>query len=436
MASNEAQNARYVAGRTSLVLILVLGGANFLNFMERIIFSVLLEPIKLEMDFSDTEMGFLGGFAFALVFGICGLLMGFLSDRMNRGTLLAGAVGFWSLATMLCGAAAGFGTLVIARSMVGLGVAATSPAEQSLIGDRFEPSRQPMAISIVAGMGAIGSIVGIFMGSWVLGRHGWREAFLLVGIVGILFSPVVYFCVKDERKNVRRPIREEIGIWKSAVSKCFGRPDIMCTVLSIPLLFILTSVSTWLPAYFQRAFDLTATQAGNRVGSTLGIGLVVGTFLGGWAVSVLSRKSGSMDWNFWWPSLAAVVATPFLVAFYLVSDLQFASVLLFLGFLVVGTSLGTSYACVVVVSDSGDRGTMISLVVLAVAMFTYGFGPLLVGGTSDLMTWLGIDDVNGDSLRIALMVPLVFPVIGAYGLWKAHGHWKVRQELVADVADT
>lgn len=427
--------AGHVAGRASVVLILVLGGANFLNFMERIIFSVVLESIKVEMDLSDTEMGLLGGFAFALVFGICGLVMGFLTDRVNRSALLSGAVAFWSLATMLCGAAAGFGTLVLARSMVGLGVAATSPSEQSLIGDKFEPSRQPLAISVVAGMGAIGSIVGIFVGSWALGRHGWREAFFIVGFIGVLFSPVVLYFVKDHRKNVRRPFREELSIWKAAVSKCIGRPDIMYTVISIPPLFILTSVSTWLPAYFQRAFDMTAAEAGNRVGATLGVGLVIGTFFGGWAVSALSRRAGTMNWNFWWPSLAAIASTPFLVAFYLVPDLGVASVLLFLGFFIVGTSIGTSYACLVVVSDAEDRGTMISLVVLAVAMFTHGLGPLVVGGVSDLMILMGMNEANGDSLRVALLLPLVFPVIGAATLWKAYTHWSVRNPIGIKSAD-
>src|SRR5258708_9239236 len=160
VAARAAPSARryYVLGILTVVYAL--------NFLDRTIFNVLIEPIKKEFTLSDTAMGLLAGFGFVLFYSLLGIPIARLADRLNRRNIVAIAFAFWSAMTFLCGMAQTVATLTLARIGVGIGESAGSPASQSIVPDLFTKNQRPRALGIYA----ISTYLGIFLGSF-LGRH-------------------------------------------------------------------------------------------------------------------------------------------------------------------------------------------------------------------------------------------------------------------------
>ena len=153
------------------------------NFVDRTILSILLEPIKLELTLTDTQLGFLGGLAFAVFYTFLGIPIAMLADRKSRVKILAIAMVVWSLMTALCGRATDFMSLLLARIGVGAGEAGASPPSHSLISDYFPVEARATALSIYALGIPIGSMIGNFVGGWGAEALGWRNTFYLVGLL-------------------------------------------------------------------------------------------------------------------------------------------------------------------------------------------------------------------------------------------------------------
>ena len=136
-----------------------------LNFLDRTIFNVLIEPIKKEFTLSDTTMGLLAGFGFVLFYSLLGIPIARVADRLNRRNIVAVAFAFWSAMTFLCGMATSVTALALARIGVGIGESAGTPASQSLVADLFSKNERPRALGIYA----IGTYLGVFMGYFIGG---------------------------------------------------------------------------------------------------------------------------------------------------------------------------------------------------------------------------------------------------------------------------
>jgi MFS transporter, Spinster family, sphingosine-1-phosphate transporter len=397
--------------------LLVLGGVNLLNFMERVLFSVLLEPIKQDLALSDTQMGVLGGVAFALLYGVFGLLMGRLADTGPRVRILACVAGLWSLATAFCGLAQNFVQMFIGRSVVGIGVAGCTPCANSLIGDYFAPERRPLALSLFACAGTIGTLIGLVGGGLLLQSFDWRTVFLLMALPGLLFAPVVWLCLKEPQRGrfEKAPVVQRA--WLPSIRMLLARRTVRHLLLAIPFLMMTVGVATWIPAYMQRAHALSPADVGIYGGGSLGLGVVLGTIAGGVIVGALRRRDRL--WEFWWSALAAGMSVPIFAVFYLAPSTGLAYAALFLAFFVAGTGFGPSMACILAVGESSVRGTLIALIVLTTSLVAYGAGPLLVGVVSDVLIANGFDEASGQSLRVALLGALLFPAISAVLFWTA-----------------
>ena len=159
-----------------------------LRFVDLQILAVLLEPIRREFDFSDTQLALLGGLAFALFYGGLGLPVAWLADRFSRRNIIAAAVSLWSLMTTLCGSAGSFAGLFLARMGVGIGEAGAYPPSTSLLADYFRPKERAMACAVLASAIPVGVFVGFLVGGLVAEYWGWRRAFQVVGIPGVLLE--------------------------------------------------------------------------------------------------------------------------------------------------------------------------------------------------------------------------------------------------------
>ena len=167
------------------------------NFIDRQILSILLESIKTDLDLSDTSLGFLTGFAFALFYATLGIPIAKYADKGNRRNLIALSLGIWSFMTALSGLAQNFFHLLFARIGVGVGEAGCSPPAHSMIADYFPANKRSTALGIYSLGIPFGIMFGLFAGGWINEVFGWRLAFFVVGIPGILLAFIFRFTVKE-----------------------------------------------------------------------------------------------------------------------------------------------------------------------------------------------------------------------------------------------
>ncbi|MBT5602472.1 MAG: MFS transporter, partial [Gammaproteobacteria bacterium] len=172
------------------------------NFVDRSILAILLEPIKHDLALSDSELGLLGGLAFALFYATLGIPIAALADRWSRVKVLAISMMIWSVMTALCGMASSFLTLLMTRIGVGIGEAGASPPSHSLISDYFPIESRATALSIYALGIPFGSMVGNFVGGWGAEELGWRMTFYLVGVPGVLIAMLILGTLKEPPRGL------------------------------------------------------------------------------------------------------------------------------------------------------------------------------------------------------------------------------------------
>src|SRR3954467_8855124 len=172
-----------------------------LNFLDRTIFNVLIEPIKKEFQLSDTMMGLLAGFGFALFYSLLGIPIARVADRLNRRNIVAVAFAFWGAMTFLCGMATSVTSLALARIGVGIGESAGTPASQSLVADLFNKNERPRALGIYAIGTYLGVFMGYFIGGWVNQHYGWRMAFFAAGLPGIALAAVLWLTISEPKRG-------------------------------------------------------------------------------------------------------------------------------------------------------------------------------------------------------------------------------------------
>ncbi|MFT5562379.1 MAG: MFS family permease, partial [Litorivivens sp.] len=180
------------------------------NFIDRQIFSILIEPIRADIDLSDTQLGLLGGIAFAIFYTFAGIPIARWADVGVRKNIVAMALVIWSMMTMFTGTAKGFSGLLLARIGVGIGEAGCSPPIHSMISDYFPPEKRATALSIYSLGIPIGGAIGTLAGGWIGAEYGWRNAFYLVGIPGVILSVVVYFTMREPPRGFSDPIPEAL----------------------------------------------------------------------------------------------------------------------------------------------------------------------------------------------------------------------------------
>ena len=262
------------------------------NFIDRQILAILLPAIKAEFGVSDSVLGFLAGTAFAIFYATLGLPIALLADRWNRRNLIALSLIVWSGMTALSGFASSIFQLTLARIGVGVGEAGCSPAAHSMIADYYPPERRSSAMGIFSLGISAGIMIAYLAGGWVAQNIGWREAFLIVGIPGVILAVVL-------RLTVVEPVR---GMSESRVDRG-DRPSLMQVVrfLLQRRSFVHISIGSGLgsfggyavlsffPSFLTRSHSLTLAQAGLYLGLVLGIAGGLGYAGGGAAADRLGR---------------------------------------------------------------------------------------------------------------------------------------------------
>lgn len=383
------------------------------NFIDRQILSILLQPIKADLALSDTAMGFLTGFAFAIFYATLGIPIAMLADRWNRRSIISISLGLWSLMTALSGFAQNFLHLALARIGVGIGEAGGSPPAYSLISDYFRAEQRATALAIYSMGLPFGILLGFLIGGWINDLFSWRAAFFVVGLPGLLFAFLLRFTVREPLRQGATAAAPALGqvirfIWSQGTLRhvCLG------TML---IAFANYGFLTWTPAFLIRSHGLSVSSVGTAMALIVGSCGALGMLLAGWGADRLSRSD--WRWMAWLPALAVLSYGPGLIAMLAAGPLWlvylFMTVPAAMGMLYLGPALALMQTLVA----PRMRAVSGAFFLFLVNLIGMGLGPQTVGFLSDHFA----PEYGNDSLRPALMI------VGLASIWSAvHFWWAAR----------
>lgn len=365
--------------RAALLSLGMLMLVNVMSQLDRQIMSVLVEPIRKDFGFTDTEVGIVVGLAFAVFYTIAGLPLGRLADVTSRKHVVISVLSFWSLATAACGLARGFWTLFAARVCVGIGEAGSSPAAQSILAETFPAARIGRALSTYQMAIPVGIFVGVAGGGWLADAFPWRQVFMIVGLPGVAVAGLAFFVLREPARGPKEavpPVREVLGT-------LIGMPSLRQLMLASSIqTMTLAATASFNFAFMLRVHDLTSSQAGLLIGAMTMIAGGCGTYMGGAIGDRLARRDPR--WRIGCLGLGAVVSVPFTVIAYLVDDLTLTIALLTIGMLGSYMYAGATHACAQSLVGSRMRAMTAASMLFAMNLFGYGGGPVVAGVMSDL----------------------------------------------------
>ncbi|OGT70526.1 MAG: hypothetical protein A3I78_02865 [Gammaproteobacteria bacterium RIFCSPLOWO2_02_FULL_56_15] len=421
---------RYSPGYCNYVLGVLCLGYVF-NSMDRSVLGVLLESIKEQFNASDTALGLLGGISFALFYAVMGIPLAALADRFNRRNLLAICISAWSLMTALCGAATSFLILLLARIGTAVGESGGSPPSHSLIADYFPVSRRATALSVYALAIPIGGALGIFLGGWFNEFYGWRMAFFLVGLPGILVGLLVRYTVQEPPRGHADQASADMAAAKApqlleALKFLWSRKSFRhLTMAAGTHSFVWYSGSNWNAAFFMRSHDLGSGETGTYLSIFQFIG-IIGTFLGGYLSDRISTRRNDRRWYLWVPGIACLVMVPLQWVAYLSPNLSLVMALFAVLMILASLFFGPSFAMTQALATLRTRAVAISILLFMQTLIGMGLGPLFVGMISDALE----STAGDDSLSFAMAI------VGFFNVWAALHYFLGARVLRQDLAAT
>ncbi len=414
-----------------------------LNFVDRQILTILIQPIKLEFGFSDTQMGLLGGLAFAVLYSTLGIPIARWADRGNRVNIIAVSLFVWSLFTVVTGMARSFTQLLFARMAVGIGEAGCSPPAYSLISDYFEPKRRATALSIYS-MGIYGGVfVGFLVGGQVAQHYGWRAAFYVVGLPGVLLAIVLKMTLREPPRGFSEasrvvleppPVKEVLAtLWRKSSFRHLS----MAAALHA---FVGYGVGGFNSAFLMRSHGMTVGEAGNALALITAAGGFGGTFLGGWLADRYSNRNGDQRWQLWVPGISTLINVPFALLVYTLPA-KYAVLALMIPTIAIGAMyLGPTFAITQSLVGIRERALAGALLLFVINLIGLGLGPLLTGVFSDVFkAHLAGDGMNeaaavAEGLRWSLCVMVCVNVWSAFHYMRSASALREDQQTAAAAA--
>lgn len=352
---------------------------NVMSQLDRQIMSVLVEPIRKEFAFTDTEVGVVVGLAFAVFYTLAGLPLGRLADVANRKRIVVSVLTFWSLATAACGLARGFWSLFAARVCVGIGEAGSAPAAQSILAETFPPARIGRALSTYQMAIPIGIFIGVAGGGWLADVFDWRQVFMIVGLPGVAIAAVAFFLLREPERGPR----EEVPPVRDVLGELMAMPTIRQLMLASSIhTMTLAATASFNFAFMLRVHELSSSQAGVLIGAMTMLAGGIGTYMGGAIGDRLALRDPR--WRIGCLGVGAVASVPFTVVAYLIDDLMLTIVLLTVGMLGSYMYAGATHACSQSLVGPRMRAMTAASMLFAMNLFGYGGGPVVAGVMSDL----------------------------------------------------
>ena len=353
------------------------------NGVDRSIMWVLLEPIKTDLHLTDSQLGWLSGFAFGVFYALAGVPIGLLADRYERRRIIAAAVAVWSLLTAVCGVAAGFWQLFGARVAVGAAEAGAPPASISFISDLYSERSQTAAIAAYMSASSLALVLTYAAGGWVGSHLGWRAGFLAAGLPGLLLAVLVWL-------TLREPMRRSVsGIavvsppprLRTTLRCLWSSPSIRWMLLGVTISSIPSvGVSTFLASFLIRSYHLSLAQAGGLIALCHAFAALVIVLIGR---SADRLKSRDLRWLAWLPALIVIAGVALACIVFTAGSLREVYAALPLLCAVGGGQAGPVFSFMQTHVKPQMKATSMSIAYGAQNLIGIGLGALLVGVISD-----------------------------------------------------
>ena len=415
-----------MAGSQRNLALIMLTLVATLSYVDRQILAVLVEPIRAEMQFTDTQFGALTGLAFGLFYAIMGLPMAMLADRWHRIRLVAMACTVWSCFTGQSGAAQNFVHLALARFGVGLGEAGGTAPSLSVLADYYPPARRPLIIGIFTSSGPVGVLIGAMFGAWAVTHYDWRWAFYALGVFGVILGPLLWLVVREPERtrdvnaanaDMALPLSQCLNLFVSRRS--LGWLLIACAMSA----FVSQAMLAWIPAFLMRTLDMPMTAIGTWFAFAAGGAMTLGMVGGGALVNYTARHSFRA--YAWVPMCAFAILAPTFSLALLANSWQVSLALMVIPMICCTSFVAPGLALIANLTPSRARATASAVLLLTFNIVGMALGPFVVGLMSD---WFAAS-AGSASLRYALLAMMPWALLAALAQWQVSRH--VEKDLSA-----
>lgn len=393
-------------GAYPMVVLAVLILAYTFNFLDRQILGILAGAIKKDLGLTDSQLGLMGGLAFALFYTGLGIPIAALADRSSRTWIMTGALTLWSGFTAACGLATGFWSLFLCRMGVGVGEAGGVAPAYSLISDYFPAAQRARALAAYSFGIPLGSALGILFGGLIAHAVDWRAAFLAVGLAGVVLAPIFRLIVREPPRGETegaRPIPEPGGVRRLMAKRSFWLISLGAAASSV----CGYGVAFWLPSFFERSLGMGLVDRSLFLGAMTLVGGVIGV----WAGGVLGDRLGRARPEAYLliPAVAFVIALPCFVLAVQATSLWLAFLLFLIPTGLNLVWLGPVITAVQHLVPAAQRSVASACFLFVNNLIGLGLGTWYFGAVSDALS----PRLGAESLRYAIYSGLGFYLVSA-----------------------
>jgi len=398
-------------------VLAVLTGVTSLNFLDRIFLGLLLQPIKVDLRLSDTQMGFLTGIAFALFYATLGIPISRWADRGNRATIATLAIGLWGLTVMACLFVTNFVQLLLARIAAAVGESGCVPPTYSLVGDYFpKPGERVRALALWNAANPLAVLMGFIGGGWLNQRYGWRMSFFIIGILGVLMAILVKLTIAETPRRLavtQQSIEPDPGItqtvrdlWRQRSMRYLALGFVLFSTMGLGL-------TPWYAAFLNRSHRMSTAEVGEWFGLIVGINGIVGMVAGGYIAGRWLDRNEPRQLRL--TALMTALLVPSFALFLLLPQQREAMLALVPMVLIFNCFSGPLFALMQRLVPNNRRATALAVVLLLGNLIGQGIGPQVVGVISDALA----PSLGADSLRYAMLSMTVTAVGASFFFWRA-----------------
>lgn len=400
-------------------VLLILTGVYVFNFVDRQIVVILQEPIKTELGLADWQLGLMSGFVFAIFYVTLGIPIARLADTKNRKNIIAVCLTIWSAMTAVTGQVQNFTQMLLARMGVGIGEAGGSPPAHSIISDYFSPQKRATALSVYSAGLYIGLILGYLLGGWIAQKYGWRMAFYVLGIPGILYAVLLYFTVKEPPRGYSEnttTVSDSQSVWE-VLKFLRSRKSFLYIAFACGLhSFVGYGTSNWMPSFLIRIHGMEIADVGFTLAIVIGFFGAVGTFLGGFLCDLLGKRD--RRWYMWLPALSIFLAIPFGLFTFFSNDTNLALAVYVIPNILFAIYLGPAIAITHGIVSPKMRAMASAILFFILNLIGLGLGPFFAGILSDYLN----PTFGSETLRWVLAIVSAVDLIAIYLFYKAAQH--------------
>ena len=366
-------------------LLFVLFLVCLFNYADRSVVSSMAGPLRADLHLNDTQFGLLQGISFALLYCLLGIPFAWFAERHSRVKILGAATAFWSVATMLCGAAMSFPQLLLTRMGVGVGEAGFISPASSLIGDHFPRNKRAMATSFMSLGVPFGALIGAVAGGAIAQAYSWRLAFVVMGAPGLIVALLVWFTLRDPERGAadREQDRDaEAPPFRTVAAGLLRNKTFLHVVAGGALAgFGMQGFSSFFGLYYARMFNLAPAAVGLTFGlisfANVAGGLMLSTWLANWGAK------RDLRWYAWISAIGTLLSSVLYIAAFSATGFPASVALLVIAGIVLMSYYGPAVAMAQNVATSRTRASTVAVYQLVVNLFGMGFGPLVIGLVSD-----------------------------------------------------